>query len=195
MGRLIGIDVTAQCGATFVSRPSTFDEIGLMALVETSTGWVVHLCVGVEFESNDVGAGMTEIADSQDFQYFYKTADCTGQPYAEIRRLETLSFSYAGNGAPDIGHYGGVFGKLMGKRRVAVLPAAIFGGATRSRAFGITGASESFQPKSSGSGGGSCSEFPSTVSIGRLVPVLPNNPSITGLPNAPVTPYTLVDLH
>lgn len=199
IGRLIGMDVMAQCGGVYRTSgalPVPYDSNGLVGLIETSTGWLVHLCLGVQYPSSDVGPGATPLTEGDvEFSIQYKTPDCTGQPYTFIREIGSPYLSFAGNGSPESGAYGGVFGKLMGKNRVAVVSSGIFGGQRFSRSFAMTGPVEQVLPRSYGRPFYECVRHPDNFTTPQaMVKLLPNDPSITGLPDAPQTPYHVVDV-
>ncbi len=198
---MIGLDVTAQCNGNLGDSPSDlalFEQYGLIGLVETSTGQYVHLCIGAPFKAGDVGTAFPDIFENGGTQYvFFRNPNCTGQTYLLTRIApNSRSFRFDPVGDPITPPYGGGFGRLMGKKRVAIIPIDLRRRDFSKNIFAITGEVELLPPGQQFTldVNDRCVRFGNDVGSLPVVPVFPNDPSITGLPDAPQTPYTLVNV-
>lgn len=200
LGRLISLETTSLC-SNFprLAESDTYADLGAMGLVETSTGYIVHLCIGVRFETGDVGTGLGITTEPGGGSY-HLTTNCSDTPLSELLGFQERSFGYVGTAQPEPNFFGGLFGPLMGYPRVLTLPAGIFLPPSSSptssvyRVFATTGRILRTKPVASRSTNGVCTPGAQFDAFYPLVELLPNDPAITGLPIAPVTPYTLRDV-
>ncbi len=197
LGRLLAIDGFAQCSSQSNNRAEA-TKVGLLGLVETSTGFIVHLCIGAKFDFPSAGSGLGGLVRGFEAgTQFFTEPGCTGPLFILVTTIgnrEGISLA----GTESDGRLGGMFGPVMGKPRVAILNESdlLVPNANSSfYRFAIIGPPVLMAPKSYTEGGNRslCRSIPTNAALNVYAQVTPNEPSITGLPNEPQTPYVLVD--
>lgn len=198
LGRLIALDGIAQCVSN-TSRPLDIYKAGLLGLVETSTGHMVQLCIGAIYDFPSVGTGLGNLTESFDASaLFFEQPGCQGPIFTPVRVIgSTAGVSF--NPTDANGSLAGILGPILGKPRVAIVSdreiARTPGTTSRISRFMIVGPPTRITPRSYyQSGAQHCTDAVRPIPLDDYVQLSPNDPAVTGLPNEPVTPYTMVDV-
>lgn len=197
LGRLIGMDITSECKSSRLEFDKKIENSGLFGLVESSTGYWIHLCIGATFDSGDAGQQFTPAAvlygDGLRAEYntvYYKTTDCSGPAYLYVPRAlgGVLSSGFFGN-TDSVGN----FTPLMGHPRVFVIK----GRDGKGVLVQASSKKEAFSPLSYSQypGPPGCAATPDSGfavdSNPAFVRIVKNDPSVTGITNDLTTPFTL----